>query len=671
MRNLRIKQLIIVLCVFVIGIAACLLLERQMARQFIKKSEAITKGVAKNIEDIDNMMTQTLKNSLIGWAGMIDSGKGNTMEQAVELRDKFNVDNMDVFDVGGRMDFNTNGCHIPGGLYYEKFNRNVFSILQDDYCPAYRDMTRSPGVPIAVPLYKSERTTIPLKFAMLYSGISKKYLFMEYNCATIVNILANNINIYNNLIHLRLSGPVEEIASHGKHSNSYEVQTKFDKNVAYTDSIATYDSKLVMEFTVIFGTKYDNPTCIQKTLGRSNTSGEYFYVLTAAFSKEELNKQIFTIRTLCGTIILLVLGVMYLIRKSERDKHHAIQKVSHQVHHDVINSLWGLQLLSENMENGTSVTEEDISDIKDLVWSIEAIAANLSADHYSSIDYNARKPEVIYCIINKIVQICQRQHKGEADVIFTLKKEHYGLCCSVSQSEIERIFSNLLKNAFEAVPTGRRVMIDVSLEEVNGYAVINVTDNGNGMPQHLIDRIKSGNAATYNKTGGQGLGLSYTVRVIQACQGSVDITSKENAGTTITISIPCSDAPSWFLPSIELKPDTTLIIVDDSRPVHQVWQEKLKDHPKISNILSLYSPTDFEKFIQDNKQQKGNVLYIVDNHFKNFTKKGIAIIIEYNLQSKSILCTGTTLRDKNIEIECTRNNVRLLPKDFIKVIAVV
>ncbi|CAL7959459.1 hypothetical protein MIDIC_110117 [Alphaproteobacteria bacterium] len=668
MRNLRIKQLIIVLGVFIIGIAVCLLLESQMTGQFIKKSEAITKGVAKNIEDIDNMMTQTLKNSIIGWSEMIDSGKSDTMEQAVKVRDEFDVNCMDVFDFDGRMELDTDGTHIPGGRHYEKFNRNTFFIFQADCCPAWRDI--APGVPIVTPFFRSGMSAVPLKFAILYDSTSKKYLTMEYNRTNIVNILANNINIYNNLIHLRLSGPVEEIASYRKHGNSYEVQTKFDKNIVYTDSVTIHNSKPAMEFMTTFGNRHKE-TCIQKTLGRSNTSGEYFYVLTAAFSKEELNKQIFTIRTLCGTIILLVLGVMYLIRKSERDKHHAIQKVSHQVHHDVINSLWGLQLLSENMENGTSVTEEDISDIKDLVWSIEAIAANLSADHYSSIDYNARKPEVIYCIINKIVQICQRQHKGEADVIFTLKKEHYGLCCSVSQSEIERIFSNLLKNAFEAVPTGRRVMIDVSLEEVNGYAVINVTDNGNGMPQHLIDRIKSGNAATYNKTGGQGLGLSYTVRVIQACQGSVDITSKENAGTTITISIPCSDAPSWFLPSIELKPDTTLIIVDDSRPVHQVWQEKLKDHPKISNILSLYSPTDFEKFIQDNKQQKGNVLYIVDNHFKNFTKKGIAIIIEYNLQSKSILCTGTTLRDKNIEIECTRNNVRLLPKDFIKVITVV
>ncbi|CAL7959461.1 hypothetical protein MIDIC_110118 [Alphaproteobacteria bacterium] len=54
----------------------------------------------------------------------------------------------------------------------------------------------------------------------------------------------------------------------------------------------------------------------------SRSSGSFKYIWrillrTAAFSKEELNKLIFTIRMLCGAIILLVLGMMYIVRKSE------------------------------------------------------------------------------------------------------------------------------------------------------------------------------------------------------------------------------------------------------------------------------------------------------------------------------------------------------------------
>ncbi|CAL7959464.1 hypothetical protein MIDIC_110119 [Alphaproteobacteria bacterium] len=268
------KQSMVILGVFIAGIAICLLLESQMTDQFIRRSEAITKGIAKNIEDIDNMMTQVLKNSIIGWSEMIDSGKSDTMEQAIKIRDKFDVDNMDIWDSNGGMELDTDGTHIPGGRYYEKYNKSVFSLFQADCCPLLRDMALKD--PVITQFYRGDRSGVPKKFAILYNSTSKKYLTMEYNRANVANILINNVNIYDDLIYLRLSAPVEEIASHGKHSNSYEIQTKLDQNIAYTDPSVVSDSRLITEIVTIFGNKY-KAICTLGALGRSNTSGEYFY----------------------------------------------------------------------------------------------------------------------------------------------------------------------------------------------------------------------------------------------------------------------------------------------------------------------------------------------------------------------------------------------------------
>ncbi len=86
-------------------------------------------------------------------------------------------------------------------------------------------------------------------------------------------------------------------------------------------------------------------------------------------------------------------------------------------------------------------------------------------------------------------------------------------------------------NGFEPV-------VSVSTKKVNGKIEIKVKDNGNGIPQKLIDKIFQPFFTTKPTGQGTGLGLSLSYDIVKAHGGEIKLNSKENEGTEFTIALP-------------------------------------------------------------------------------------------------------------------------------------
>ena len=84
--------------------------------------------------------------------------------------------------------------------------------------------------------------------------------------------------------------------------------------------------------------------------------------------------------------------------------------------------------------------------------------------------------------------------------------------------------------------------IQVSSELKNQNLILYFTDTGRGIePKNLariFDRFYRTDAARTRVSGGSGLGLAITRAIIQAHQGTIEVTSKINQGTTFTLTIP-------------------------------------------------------------------------------------------------------------------------------------
>ncbi|MFA4985789.1 MAG: ATP-binding protein [Candidatus Brocadiia bacterium] len=104
--------------------------------------------------------------------------------------------------------------------------------------------------------------------------------------------------------------------------------------------------------------------------------------------------------------------------------------------------------------------------------------------------------------------------------------------------KIEQVLINLIMNASEAMPEGRRGHIVVSTKAEEGSVIIEVRDNGKGMNESTLKRMYEPFFTTRRAKGGTGLGLSIVYRIIEEHGGTVSVNSKVDVGTTFIITLP-------------------------------------------------------------------------------------------------------------------------------------
>lgn len=104
-------------------------------------------------------------------------------------------------------------------------------------------------------------------------------------------------------------------------------------------------------------------------------------------------------------------------------------------------------------------------------------------------------------------------------------------------AQIEQVVINLLMNALQSLPDNERaVTLSSSFDNSNGQIIIQVTDEGCGIPGDIIGSIKQPFFST--KHEGTGLGLSLSDKIITRHGGDLRFESEPGKGTTVTLSLP-------------------------------------------------------------------------------------------------------------------------------------
>ena len=83
-----------------------------------------------------------------------------------------------------------------------------------------------------------------------------------------------------------------------------------------------------------------------------------------------------------------------------------------------------------------------------------------------------------------------------------------------------------------------------SPEPLGRVAVIKVSDDGPGVSEAIVEKIFQPFFTT--KEEGTGLGLSIAARIIEEHKGCLNIKSRQNKGTTCTITLPCLEDGAWL-----------------------------------------------------------------------------------------------------------------------------
>jgi signal transduction histidine kinase len=112
-------------------------------------------------------------------------------------------------------------------------------------------------------------------------------------------------------------------------------------------------------------------------------------------------------------------------------------------------------------------------------------------------------------------------------------------------SRLEQVLLNILSNSRHAVEEKKSRKADkfikaISLESFtkNDMHIIEIVDNGIGIPEHIIGNIFDPFFTTKNANDGTGLGLSISYGIIRDMNGSIEVESEQGIRTKVTIKLP-------------------------------------------------------------------------------------------------------------------------------------
>jgi PAS domain S-box-containing protein len=199
--------------------------------------------------------------------------------------------------------------------------------------------------------------------------------------------------------------------------------------------------------------------------------------------------------------------------------------IAHEIRNPLTALKGFLQLLKEKKTNYVDIMMVEVDRINDIVNEFMSI----SKPHSITFVDSDLKP-----LIENVIDFMQPQALlFNVQMRLNLDSDHFAIQCAPNQ--IKQVLMNVLKNAIESMPYGGFVDITV-LQKSSGNIVIQVADQGAGIPQDQLSNI--GEPFFSLKESGTGLGLVVCYQIIESHKGEMTIESSINEGTVVNIELP-------------------------------------------------------------------------------------------------------------------------------------
>ena len=243
-----------------------------------------------------------------------------------------------------------------------------------------------------------------------------------------------------------------------------------------------------------------------------------------------------------------------VMAKVERDS--AWKEMAKQVAHEIKNPLTPLKLNIQYLENKIRMNPEDAKEtVHQITPGLIEQIDNLSqiASEFSNFAQlpTARNEKIR---LNEIVKTVHDFFRKREDLDFQLFVPINDLVVFADRNHLVRILNNVVKNAIQAIPGDREGEIVIRLYSRANEAIIQVSDNGTGIPPEMQDKVFSPNFTT--KSSGTGLGLAISQNMLESCNGRIYFKTDLDVGTDFFIEIPLMRLEDNY-------PDTKKVVLDD------------------------------------------------------------------------------------------------------------
>jgi signal transduction histidine kinase len=243
-------------------------------------------------------------------------------------------------------------------------------------------------------------------------------------------------------------------------------------------------------------------------------------------------------------------------RERLRDRLASLGEMAAGIAHELKNPLAGIEVMAGLLRRQVPASKDAQSLLADIIS--EAKLANAIVvemlEFVRPIRLQVERTDIADVLHQAITLAESKATRGNVavDVDITpdlpmLEGDHHQLC---------QVFTNLVANAFDALDGRGRIVISAKLgvlEEDPAFGqtqaplttvVVDVADDGPGVPPELTDRIF--NPFFTTKPQGSGLGLAIVRKIVDAHDGRIDLYSSPTTGTRFRVTLPVSTASSWF-----------------------------------------------------------------------------------------------------------------------------
>ncbi|PLR76050.1 two-component sensor histidine kinase [Bacillus sp. V3-13] len=239
--------------------------------------------------------------------------------------------------------------------------------------------------------------------------------------------------------------------------------------------------------------------------------------------------------------ILFILVKYYLLKKQsakekaqiEAQKLELVGSLAASTAHEIRNPLTGIkglvQLLAEKYREPKdlyyfSIIDEEINRINEIVSEF-LILGKPTAQKKDIIDIRS-----VFTELKPLISSEANLHNIRCSYHFP--NEPMPVECAKDQ--MKQVILNLIKNAFESMKNGGDLKINVLQERET--CNIEIIDTGSGISEEALNKVFD--PFYTSKDTGTGLGLVICKKIIQSFNGTIHITSKEQHGTKVVITLP-------------------------------------------------------------------------------------------------------------------------------------
>jgi signal transduction histidine kinase len=223
------------------------------------------------------------------------------------------------------------------------------------------------------------------------------------------------------------------------------------------------------------------------------------------------------------------------------EREGAWREMARQVAHEIKNPLTPMKLSLQYLQKAIDANAPNVQQLTSqvshtLIEQIEHLN-RIAADFSQFAQIGEAKTERID--LNEILRnVLNLFASNEAIQIKTTLLDE-PVWVTGDKTHFNRLFSNLILNAIQAIPEERKPVVDIVEEISHRQVQIRINDNGTGIDPAVQEKIFTPNFTT--KSSGTGLGLAMCKRIVEQAGGSIWFETIPDAGTTFFVALPVTD----------------------------------------------------------------------------------------------------------------------------------